>query len=268
MCHGPTQFNGHLALCFPDEPLCERSRGVLLNEKTLPCQPNPTGTCQMHLCMHRENHSITAKLQLTWPGNQVSPSAQPQVTSQALQWGSCRSQLVHSLSPPGLPLYTGTAGCKGHCKVPLADLMNMSPVALQPLSPISSKGNTRMVMKHGGKPATLKPRAAKGHVNKGWQTPACGWFENQFLIAATDMTTIVSQTKILRSCARKLLSLKNYNWRFSALLSSTWPTGLKRNKEDLLKDGKIHPSLLNLFTHLYKQPLKLDYVKKVVCKGW
>lgn len=114
MCHGPTQFNGHLALCFPDELLCKRSRGVLLNQKTtaLPC--NPTGACQRQLCTHRVNHSIAAKLQLTWPRSQVSPSAQLQVTSQALQWGSSRNQIVHSSSsPPGLPLCPGkgTARC-------------------------------------------------------------------------------------------------------------------------------------------------------------
>lgn len=77
MCLGPTQFNGHLALCFPDEPLRERSRGVLLNQKTLPALPTQaTGAGQRHLCTDTENHSITGKLQFTWARSQVSPSAQ------------------------------------------------------------------------------------------------------------------------------------------------------------------------------------------------
>lgn len=77
MCLGPIQFNVHLALCFPDEPLRERSRGVLLNQKTLPALPTQaTGAGQRHLCTDTENHSITGKLQFTWPCSQVFPSAQ------------------------------------------------------------------------------------------------------------------------------------------------------------------------------------------------
>lgn len=111
MCHVPTQFNGHLAPCFPDEPLCERSRGVLLNQKKhlLPCQPKPQELARGISAQREAEPSSKASAHLV--SSQVSLSAQPQVPCQAFQWGSSRSQFVlRSSSPPGLPLCTGTAG--------------------------------------------------------------------------------------------------------------------------------------------------------------
>lgn len=209
--------------------------GSCLIKKTTYSLANPSHRSLPEASLHKQRepeHCSKASAHLV--SSQVSPSAQPQVPCQALQWGSSRSQFVlSSSSPPGLPLCTGTAGWEGHCKVPVADLVDLSPVTLQSLSLISSKDSTRTVTEHGGEPATLKPRAAKSQLNQGWQAPACGWFENQFPIAPAGITSVVSPTKILRSWARQLLSLKNYQWRFPALPSNTWPAGLKRNEEDL-----------------------------------
>lgn len=171
MCHGPTQFNGHLALCFPDELLCKRSRGVLLNQKTtaLPCQPY---RCLPEAALHTQSepqHCREASAHLaSQPGVPFStaPGHIPGSSVRVLQEPDC-AQLIFSPRPAFM-------SWKGHCKVPVADLVNLSPVTLQPLSLISSKDSTRTVMEHGGKPATLKPRAAKSHANEGWQAPACG----------------------------------------------------------------------------------------------
>lgn len=54
MCHGPVQFNGHLALCFPDEPLHERSRGVLLNQKNTSCLARCLPEAFLHTHTHTE----------------------------------------------------------------------------------------------------------------------------------------------------------------------------------------------------------------------
>lgn len=57
MCHGPTQFNGYLALCFPDEPLRERSRGVLLNKKNTYCLAKPSHRCLPEASLHAQREA-------------------------------------------------------------------------------------------------------------------------------------------------------------------------------------------------------------------
>lgn len=191
-----------------------------------------TGTCQRHLCTER---SRAQQQSFSSPGEQpgvpfsTAPGTVPGFSVGVLQEPVC-AQVIFS---------PRAAFVHRHCRLRralqggVADLVDLSPVTLQTRCLISFKDSTRTVTEHGGKPATLKPRAAKSYLDQGWQAPACGWFENQFPIAPAGMTSVVSPTKILRSRARQLLSLKNYQWRFSGLPSNKWPAGLKRNEEDL-----------------------------------
>lgn len=131
----------------------------------------------------------------------------------------------------------------------VADLVNLSPVTLQPLSLISSKDSTRTVMEHGGKPATLKPRAAKSHANEGWQAPACGWFENQFLIVPAGMTSIVSQTKTWDLVQDNCFHWKITSKDFQLFLATHGQQGWKGIKRICQRMGRsLHPPLIYSLT--------------------